>query len=187
MDPISGKEEVLDLVVCSPIVLGWNPEFMVGDCIGSDHLPLHCSIQYDSPHSENPIFYRKVSQIDCTRFKEIIESRVNHLPENYESARDLDLIADTLPVIVREAFEEACPLKKVEKGRRPISPLIMGLIKKKKKLRRLKNSTTLTGNLLQAQSFQREMNSENITFILQSLYIQSVTNLPIIYPNQAIC
>ena len=86
IDPISGKEEVLDLVVCSPIVLGWNPEFMVGDCIGSDHLPLHCSIQYDSPHSENPIFYRKVSQIDCTRFKEIIESRVNLLPENYETS-----------------------------------------------------------------------------------------------------
>merc|ERR1712002_212016 len=97
--------------------------------------------------------------MDCTRFKSIIESRVALLPEKYETARELDRIAEMLPSLVKDAYEEACPLKKAERGRRPISPLIMGLIKKKRKLRRQKTDATLANNLLQAQLIQREMNA----------------------------
>ena len=128
IDPKSGKEEVLDLIVCTPNILHFSPGFHVGDCIGSDHLPLHCSLKRDGHHSRNPIYYRKISQMDCTRFKNIIESRVALLPEKFETARELDRIADMLPSLVKDAYEEACPLKRAERGRRPISPLIMGLI-----------------------------------------------------------
>ena len=69
MDPRNGKEEALDIIVCTPDVLGMGPGFFVGDCVGSDHFPMHCYLKFDEHHPKIPIFYRKVSQMDDTRFK----------------------------------------------------------------------------------------------------------------------
>ena len=47
IDPRSGKEEVLDIMVRSSSTLRMRPEFHVGDCVGSDHLPMHCTLTFD--------------------------------------------------------------------------------------------------------------------------------------------
>ena len=158
IDPRNGKEEVLDLVVCTPRTLNMKPEFYVGDCIGSDHLPMHCTFTFDGRQLNDPIFRRKVSQIDCARFKELIHSRVSTLPDRLETAGELESIADILPGVVREAFEASCPLKRVTDRSKPVSPQIMELIKKKRKLRRQKNTANIMGDLDQVQKIQREMN-----------------------------
>ena len=158
IDPRNGREEVLDLIVCTPDALGMGPDFFVGNCVGSDHLPIHCNLRFDEHHPKIPIYYRKVSQIDDTRFKEIIESKMEHLPGTFETVSELDEMADKLPIIVKGAYEESCPLRKVERGRRPISPLILGLIKKRRKLRRQKNDASAMGDPILVQSIQREMN-----------------------------
>ena len=63
-DPISGKEEVLDIVVCTPEILTMNPEFYVGDDIGSDHYPLHTNLAFHSQQTNPPIYIRTISQTD---------------------------------------------------------------------------------------------------------------------------
>ena len=156
IDPRSGKEEVLDVIVCTPDLLNFSPDFAVGECVGSDHLPLHCNFTFGQRQTNDPIFTRKVSQIDDTRFKELINSKVSLLPDTYETARELDEIADSLPIVVKEAFEGSCPLKKVVKKRKPVTPYIMELIKMKRKLRRQKNLAHNDPDLM--QKIQREMN-----------------------------
>ena len=116
--------------MCTPDLLNMQLGFSVSECVGSDHLPLHCHLTFGQQQPNNPIFTRKVSQIDHTRFKKLIDDRVTLLPGTFETARELDKVADLLPKVVLEAFESSCPLKQVVHKRKPITPFIMGLIKK---------------------------------------------------------
>ena len=63
-----------------------------------------------------------------------------------------------LSEIVRSAFEEACPTSRVIKKRKPVTPLIMELIRKKRKLRREKSSAMANGDLLEVQRIQKDLN-----------------------------
>ena len=158
MDPRTGKEEVLDLVLCHPDVLRMNPHFSVGDCIGSDHLPLHCTLAYGEHHSEDPIFFRNVSQIDNARFKQLVNEKVRTLPETVNTARDLDSISGQLSDILKQAFHDSCPVMKKKKRNKPVSPLILALIKEKRKLRRTKTEANSVGDRATAQQLQQKMN-----------------------------
>ena len=79
IDPRSGKEEALDLAMCNREAVSMRPQFYVGDCVGSDHLPLHCDLTFDEPQPKNPILFCNVSQMDCTCFKELINGKVSSL------------------------------------------------------------------------------------------------------------
>ena len=70
---------------------------------------------FGEPHSNNPVFTRKVSQMDGTRLKEILDCNIGLLPEEYETAEELDTVADLLPEVFEsfEAFESSCPLREV--------------------------------------------------------------------------
>ena len=157
-DPRSGKEEVLDLVMCSNSLLKYKPEFCVDEDIGSDHYPILTTFVFDHHQPKNPIFYRKVSQIDEARFKGIIDAKIKTLPETYSTARDLDSTATMLPVIVKEAFESSCPLKRASTNRRPVTKEIMAQIKEKRKIWRQKSAAIKRGDMLEAQKLQRDMN-----------------------------
>ena len=136
IDPRSGKEEVLDIILCQSGILNLSPKVHVGDRIGSDHLPLHCSLNYDKRHSKDPIFFKNVSQIDRTRFKKLVNDGVNTLPGTFSTASDLDIIADAFPLLFKAAFEASCPLTKKHEKRKPVSLHILALIKEKRALRR---------------------------------------------------
>merc|ERR1711942_233018 len=135
-----------------------KPEVFVGDDVGSDHYPLHCTLTFGSHYPENPIYFRKVSQLNETRFKELIDIGISSIPEAFETARELDRVAEKLPQIVTNAFEGACPLTKVTHKRRPVTPFIMELIRSKRKLRRKKGKAFTNGNPQEVQSIQRQMN-----------------------------
>ena len=158
IDPRSGKEEVLDVVLCQPDLLKLKPRFYVGNCIGSDHLPVHCTLGSGSRLSKSPTFFRNVSQIDRTRFRELVNEQVKSLPGSITTARELDAVADLLTSLLKTNFEECCPLTKKYEGRKPVSPLILSLIKEKRKLRRLKAEANVLGDLSRVQQLQREMN-----------------------------
>ena len=157
IDPRTGKEEVLDFVICNGAVLNMRPEFYVGSCVGSDHLPLHCNIVFDTPNPGQPILFRNVSQMDCTRYKEHITSDINQMPDSFETIRDLDRIADILPEVVRNAFEASCPQRQKKQKQRPVSPLILALIKKKRELRRKKSEAALRADTQSVREIQKEM------------------------------
>ena len=161
IDPRSGKEEVLDVIVCKPDILKLNPKFSVGDCIGSDHLPLHCTLSLADHRQKDPngpIFFRNVSQIDETRFKELVNKEIRTMPEIFETARDLESVAMLLPILLKSAFEASCPLKRKHKNNPVVSPLILALIKEKRKLRRLKSEANLRGDSAAVQHYQQTMN-----------------------------
>ena len=48
----------LDLIICTPDLVNMGPEFHVGDCVGSDHLPIHFAVKFgqQSTSQNNPIF-----------------------------------------------------------------------------------------------------------------------------------
>ena len=151
IDPRNGNEEVLDLIIGNSAATRMKPEFFVGDDVGSDHLPLHCDLTFGNPKPDNPVFYRNVSQMDNTRFKELINEKVSLLPQNFETARELDRIADDLPNVVKEAFEAACPLREKKPQTKPVSAPILALIKRKRRLRREKSAAMARDDLDAAQ------------------------------------
>ena len=158
IDPRNGREEVLDLIIGNTASTSMKPEFFVGDDVGSDHLPLHCELTFGNPQPNNPIFYRNVSQMDCTRFKELINDKVSSLPANFETAGELDRIANDLPNVVREAFEASCPLREKKTRTGTVSAQVLALIKRKRKLRREKSAAMARGDSVTAQTIQRESN-----------------------------
>ena len=123
-----------------------KPEVFVGDDVGSDHYPLHCKLTFASHFPVDPIYFRKVSQLNETRFKELIDVGISSIPDTFETARELDSVADKLPQIVTNAFEGACPRTKVTQKRRPVTPFIMQLIREKRKLRREKGKAYKNGD-----------------------------------------
>ena len=157
-DPRNGKEEVLDIIACSRDVLRYGPEFEVLEEVGSDHYPIITTMVFDRHQPKNPIFSRKVSQIDETRFKEIINEKIMSLPRLFQTASDLDDMAAQLPVIVKEAYEQSCPLRRVHFNKRPMNGGILELIKTKRDIRRKKGAALKRGDLLETQRLQREMN-----------------------------
>ena len=88
----------------------------------------------------------------------MIDIGISSLPDAYETARELDTIADKLSELVTTAFEGACPQTKVSNKRRPVTPLIMELIRKKRKLRREKGVAFLNGNEDGVRRIQKQMN-----------------------------
>ena len=78
------------------------------------------------------------------------------MPNAYETARELDSIADLLPTVVKDAFEAPYPLHKKTHKRKPITPHILELIKEKRKLRRQKNLAH--GDPVLMRKIQRELN-----------------------------
>ena len=117
-----------------------------------------CELTFGNPQPDNPIFYRNVSQMDCTQFKELINNKVSSLPVNFGTATELDRIANDLPNVVKEAFEASCPLRKKKTQTRPVSKEILAHIKRKRKLRREKSAAMQKGDLLTAQNIQKESN-----------------------------
>ena len=96
--------------------------------------------------------------MDCTRFKEQINDKVSSLPVNFETARELDRVANDLPNVVREAFEASCPLREKRTRTAPVSAHVLALIKRKRKLRREKSAAMARGDSVAAQTIQRESN-----------------------------
>ena len=145
-------------MLCSRDVLQYGPKFDVLEDIGSDHYPILTTIVFDCHQQKDPIFYRKVSQIDETRFKTIIDEKLLLLPDNYETARDLDSIASQLPIMLKHAYESACPLRRASANKRPVNDVIMGLIKAKRETWRKKSAALKRGDMREAQAMQKNMN-----------------------------
>ena len=119
---------------------------------------MHSSFTFGEHLSKDPIYIRKVSQMDSTCFKEQVNNRIGTFPDSLQTARELDSVAEMLPVMLNAAFEASCPLRRVENKRKPVSPFILGLIQRKRKLRRMKSSAAVNDDPLLVQSLQREMN-----------------------------
>ena len=113
-------------------------QFLIGDDLGSDHLPIEIAID-TPPHRNthiNPVRY-KFNQTDREVFESTLEAALSSgdVPE-LKSTQDIDKYADFITTI-STTVDKAIP--KSKSGRpesQPISDETLALIKEKRKLRR---------------------------------------------------
>ena len=123
----------------SPNLSKHDIQFLIGDSLGSDHLPIEIAID-TQPHRNihiNPVRY-KFNQTDREVFESTLEAALSSgdVPK-LKSTQDIDKYADFITTAISTAVDKAIP--KSKSGRpesQPISDETLVLIKEKRKLRR---------------------------------------------------
>ena len=123
----------------SPNLSKHDIQFLIGDDLGSDHLPVEIPID-TPPHRNiniNPIRY-KFNQTDREVFESTLEAALSSgdVPE-LKSTKDIDKYADFIATAISTAVDKAIPKGKSScPESQPISDKTLSLIKEKRKLRR---------------------------------------------------
>ena len=131
--------DILDMAFISPNLTKHDRQFLIGDDLGSDHLPIEISI-VAQPHRNihtNPIRY-KSNQTDREVFESTLEAALSSgdIPK-LKSTQDIDKYADFIVTAISTAVDKAIP---TSKSGRPESQYVseesFALIKEKRRLRR---------------------------------------------------
>ena len=138
LDRAKGSTDILDMAFTSPNLTKHDIQFLIGDDLGSDHLPIEISIDAQ-PHRNthtNPIRY-KFDQTDREVFESTLEAALSsgNVPE-LTSTQDIDKYADFIVTAVSTAEDKAIPTSK--SGRPESQPVLdetLALIKEKRRLR----------------------------------------------------
>ena len=123
----------------SPNLSKHDIQFLIGDNLGSDHLPIEIAIDAQ-PHRNihiNPIRY-KFDQTDREVFKSTLEAALSSgdVPK-LKSTQDIDKYADFIITAISTAVDKAIPTSKSGRPEsQPISEETLALIKEKHRLRR---------------------------------------------------
>ena len=139
LDRSTGNTDILDMAFSSLNLSKHDVQFLIGDDLGSDHLPIEIAID-TPPHRNthiNPVRY-KFNQTDREVFESTLEAALSSadVPE-LKSTQDIDKYADFITTAISTALDKAIP--KSKSGRpesQPISDETLALIKEKRKLRR---------------------------------------------------
>ena len=139
LDRSTGNTDILDMAFSSLNLSKHDVQFLIGDDLGSDHLPIEIAID-TPPHRNthiNPVRY-KFNQTDREVFESTLEAALSSgdIPE-LKSTQDIDKYADFITTAISTAVDKAIP--KSKSGRpesQPISDETLALIKEKRKLRR---------------------------------------------------
>ena len=134
-----GNTDILDMAFTSPNLSKHDIQFLIGDYLGSDHLPIEIAID-TQPHRNihiNPVRY-KFNQTNQEVFESTLEVALSSgdVPE-LKPTQDIDKYADFITTAFSTAVDKAIP--KSKSGRpesQPISDETLVLIKEKRKLRR---------------------------------------------------
>ena len=75
----TGNTDILDMALISPNLTKHDIQFLIGEDLGSDHLPIEISIDaqpHRNIHTTNPIRY-KVNQTDREVFESTLEAALS--------------------------------------------------------------------------------------------------------------
>ena len=139
LDRAKGSTDILDMAFISPNLTKHDIQFLIGDDLGSDHLPIEISIDAQ-PHRNthtNPIRY-KFDQTDREVFEPTLEAALSSgdIPE-LKSTQDIDKYADFIVTAISTAVDKAIPTSKSRRPEsQPVSDETLALIKEKRRLRR---------------------------------------------------
>ena len=108
LDRAKGSTEILDMAFISPNLTKHDIQFLIGDDLGSDHLPIEISIDaqpYRNTHT-NPIRY-KFDQTDREVFKSTLEAAPSSgdIPQ-LKSTQDIDKYADFIVTAISTAVDK---------------------------------------------------------------------------------
>ena len=139
LDRYTGKTDILDMAFISPNLSEHDIQFLMGDDLGSDHLPIKIAIDAQPQRNIhiNPVRY-KFNQSDLEVFESTLEAAVNSgdVPE-LKSTQDIDRYTDFITTAIITAVDKAIPTSKSGRPEsQPISDETLVLIKEKRKLRR---------------------------------------------------
>ena len=130
----TGNTDILDMAFSSPNLSKHDIQFLIGDDLGSDHLPIEIGTD-TSPHRNihiDPV-RNKFNQTDCEVFESTLEATLSSgdIPE-LKSTQDIDKYADFITTAISTAVDKAIP--KAKSGcpeSQPISDETVALIKEK--------------------------------------------------------
>ena len=131
LDKRTGNTDTLDMAFISSNLSKHDIQFLIGDDLGSDHLPIEIAIDAQPPRNihTNPIRY-KFNQTDREVFESTLEVALSSrdVPE-LKSTQDIDKYADFIITAISTASNSGRP------ENQPISEETLALIKKKHRLR----------------------------------------------------
>ena len=156
-DPVSGKEECLDLAIGNLQSSSLFREFWVGFDIGSDHFPIHSVLQFKNPTLKSPIKMRKCEKLNTTKWNRILTDAppIHQARTSTELERNAELITECIKL----AFEDSCPLTTIRKiPKCAFTPEIKAKVKEKRKLRREKNSALQAQNHFHVRLLMTKIN-----------------------------
>ena len=109
LDKGTGNTDVLDMAFISPNLTKHDVQFLIGDELGSDHLPIEISIDAQPHRNTNPIRY-KFNQTDREVFESILEVALSSgdVPE-LKSTQDIDKYADFVITAISTSVEQIIP------------------------------------------------------------------------------
>ena len=108
-DKRTGNTDILDIALISPSLTKHDVQFLIGDNLDRNHLPIEISIDAQ-PHSNihtNPIRY-KFDQTDREVFESTLEEALSlrDVPK-LKSAQDIDEYADFIITAISTALDKA--------------------------------------------------------------------------------
>ena len=114
LDRYTGNTDILDMAFISPNLSKHDIQFLTGDDLGSDHLPIEIAID-TQPHRNihiNPVRY-KFNQTDREVFESTLEAALSSgdVPE-LKSTQDIDKYADFITTAISTAVDKAIPTSK---------------------------------------------------------------------------
>ena len=157
-DPVSGKEEVLDLCLSNYDSLSIFKDFWVGDEIGSDHYPLHVKTQFrDKPLSAPPTQERRFENANWKKFEQHLLSKPMH--SQCQTSEHIDDLVTRITEEITDAYEISCPLKNKRKAAKTsFSPEIKIRVKEKRRLRREKNLAFAEQDFVKVREIMTKIN-----------------------------
>ena len=139
LDRAKGSTDILDMAFISPNLTKDDIQFLIGDDLGSDHLPIEISTDAQ-PHRNtqtNPFRY-KFDETDREVFESTLKAALSSgdIPE-LKSTQDIDKYADFIVTAISTAVDQAIPkFKSGCPASQPVSDQTLALIKEKRRLRR---------------------------------------------------
>ena len=156
-DPVSGKEESLDIIIGNLASAQIYKEFWVGYDVGSDHYPVHLTLQFRQKPTNQPHLTRKPQKMNHKKWEKILDQHGEI--GNSSTAAELEENANIITSRIREAFEDSCPITKIRTTPKcRFSPEIEAKVKEKRKLRRLKNDTLKNQDFASARLIMTKIN-----------------------------
>src|SRR5215469_18775860 len=134
----TGYQELVDYVLVSKQLVGRVSDCYVGECIGSDHLPVDLVMQLESNISTVPSReIRSFAKCDWDLFAETLrESELSYSHGTMNSQADIDDRVCKISDSIVSAIDLACPKRKVKDFAFRLKPSTVSLIRLKRKLRR---------------------------------------------------
>ena len=129
LDKSTDNTDILDMAFISPNLSKHDIQFLIGDDLGSDHLPIEIAIDPQPHRNIHPVRYK----FNQTNRESTLEAALSSgdVPE-LKSTQDIDKYADFITTAISTAVDKAIPTSKSGGPEsQPISDETLVLIKEK--------------------------------------------------------